>query len=134
MIFHISTMFGASDAGIKETTRSQVPVKIAAPERAILEMLSHVDSEASFMHTWQIMKGLATLRPALMQELLEQCKSVKVTRLCLYMGEKNQLQWYKGLDIRKFNLGSGKRSVVKSGKMNDKFQITVPRKLEEGSW
>lgn len=131
MIFHISTMFEALDAGVKEMTRNQIPVKIASPEQAILEMLSHVNSEATFIHAWQIMEGLTTLRPKLMQELLEQCKSIKVTRLCLYMGEKNQLQWYQRLNSDKFNLGTGKRSIVKSGKLNDKFQITVPEKLEE---
>lgn len=134
MVFHISTMFDTANTGIKVTNRNNIPIRMAAPERAILEMLSHVDSEASFMHSWQIMEGLTTLRPALMQELMEQCKSIKVIRLCLYMGEKNQLQWYQRLDQKRFNLGSGKRSIVKSGKMNNKFQITVPRRLEEGPW
>lgn len=97
-------------------------------------MLSHVNSESSFNHAWQIMEGLTTLRPEIMQTLLELCNLVKVTRLCLYMAEKNQLQWFKRLKIGAINLGSGKRSIVKGGTLNENYQITVPSKLEDDSW
>jgi hypothetical protein len=131
---HMSSLFGSTKLGKKELVRNQIPIEIAASERAILEMLSHVSSEASFMHTWQIMEGLSTLRPDLMQELLEQCKSVKVVRLSLYMAEKNQFQWFKRLKTEKFDLGSGKRSIVKGGKLNKDYKITVPQKLEDAPW
>lgn len=131
---HISTLLEATDLAKKQIVHNQIPITIAAPERAILEILSHVNSESSFNHAWQIMEGLTTLRPEIMQTLLELCNSVKVTRLCLYMAEKNQLQWYKRLKIGAVNLGSGKRSIVKGGKLNENYQITVPSKLEDDSW
>lgn len=131
---HISTLLETSDLAKKQIVHNQIPITIAAPERAILEMLSHVNSESSFTHAWQIMEGLSTLRPEIMQALLELCNSVKVARLCLYMAEKNQLQWYKRLKPRAINLGSGKRSIVKGGKLNENYQITVPGKLEDDSW
>ncbi|TVQ05406.1 MAG: hypothetical protein EA359_03195 [Balneolaceae bacterium] len=131
---HISTLLGTSDLAKKQINHYQIPITIAAPERAILEMLSHVDSEASFIHAWQIMEGLTTLRPEIMQTLLELCNSIKVARLCLYMAEKNQLQWYEQLNKDAINVGSGKRSIVKDGTLNKNYQITVPDKFEDDSW
>jgi hypothetical protein len=131
---HISTLLVTTDLAKKQIKRNQIPITIADPERAILEMLSHVDSEASFNHAWQIMESLTMLRPEIMQTLLELCNSVKVTRLCLYMVEKNQFQWFKKLNTEAINLGSGKRSIVKGGTFNDDYQITVPDTLEENLW
>lgn len=130
---HISTLLGTSDLAKNQINPKQIPITIAAPERAILEMLSHVDSESSFTHAWQIMEGLTTLRPEIIQTLLELCNSVKVARLCLYMAEKNQFQWYERLNKEAINLGSGKRSIVKGGALNKNYQITVPDKLEDDS-
>ena len=134
IILHISTFFGSTESGLTQINRNLIPIQIATPERAILEMLSHVDSEASFTNTWLVMEGLTTLRPNLMQELLELCISIKVVRLCLYMGEKSQLQWAERIEKDQLNLGSGKRSIVKGGKLSHKYQITVPRNLEDGTW
>jgi len=133
MILHISTFLGEKNIGLTQIRRELIPVTLSSPERAILEMLSQVDSESNFNHAWQIMEGLTTLRPDLMQELLEVCSSIKVVRLCLYMAEKNQLPWFGRLDKTKFNFGSGKRSIVKGGKLNKKYQITVPTNLEDDS-
>jgi hypothetical protein len=83
---------------------------------------------------WQTMEGLTMLRPEIIQTLLELCNSVKVTRLCLYMADKNQFQWFKKLNTEAINLGSGKRSIVKGGTYNDNYQITVPDSLEENPW
>lgn len=131
---HISTLLETSDLAIKQISQNKIPLTIAAPERAILEVLSHVDSEPSFNHAWQIMEGLTTLRPEIMQSLLKLSNSVKVNRLCLYMAEKNQFQWFNKLNKETINLGSGKRSIVKGGKFNEDYQITVPAKLEDDSW
>lgn len=134
IILHISSLFGSTESGLTQINRNLIPIKVASPERAILEMLSHVDSEASFTNAWQVMEGLTTLRPQLMQTLLERCTSIKVVRLCLYMGEKSQLQWVRKIDKDKLNLGSGKRSIVKGGKLNQRYQITVPEDLENDTW
>jgi len=134
MILHISSFLREEDIGLTQIRRELIPVTLSSPERAILEMLSHVNSESSFTHAWRIMEGLTTLRPDLMQELIERCNSIKIVRLCLYMAEKNQLPWFERLDTTKFNFGSGKRSIVKGGKLNKNYQITVPVNLEDDSW
>jgi len=102
-------------------------IMISAPELAAMEMLYLVPNEQSFDEASKIMEGLTTLRPQLVQQLLEECNSVKVKRLFLYMAEKNEHQWFQELNIEKINLGSGKRVIVKDGVFDKKYLITVPR-------
>ena len=106
-------------------------VKISAPERAILEMLFHVPGKQSFDESMKIMEALTTLRPQLIQQLLEACNSVKVKRLFLYMAENKNHFWLAHLDLKKIDLGRGKRSIVKNGVLNKKYQITVPGESEQ---
>jgi len=75
------------------------------------------------------MEMLTGLRPDLLQKLLEECKSIKVNRLFLYMAEKAGHSWLDDLDLSKIDLGKGKRSIVKNGVLNSKYQITIPRDL-----
>ncbi|CCO22703.1 type IV toxin-antitoxin system AbiEi family antitoxin domain-containing protein [Maridesulfovibrio hydrothermalis] len=43
------------------------------------------------------MQGLGTLRPALMQALLEQCNSIKVKRLSLFLAKEASHRWFTHL-------------------------------------
>jgi hypothetical protein len=61
-------------------------VQISSPERAMLEHLSLVPQEESIQEAKLLMEGLTTLRPKLVQKLLEACNSVKVKRLFLFFG------------------------------------------------
>ncbi|MFR9534110.1 MAG: type IV toxin-antitoxin system AbiEi family antitoxin domain-containing protein, partial [Rikenellaceae bacterium] len=72
---------------------------------------------------------LTTLRPKLLQQLLELCSSVKVKRLFLYMAEKSGHSWFRSLDLDKIDLGSGKRMIEKNGVYNSKYMITLPNEL-----
>jgi hypothetical protein len=132
---HISTLFREQDLGIKSmVVKNSVPILVAEPERAILELLSHVNSKPTFLKGWHLVEGMMTLRPNLVQSLLRNCKSVKVKRLFLFMAENNELPWYEKLKISEIDLGSGKRTIVKNGKLDNKFMITVPEELTEESW
>ncbi|MCH8495681.1 MAG: type IV toxin-antitoxin system AbiEi family antitoxin [Balneolales bacterium] len=127
---HISTMFGGRDLGIKSIElKNSVPTRVAEPERAILELLSHVNSKSKFLKAWYLIEGMMTLRPKLIQSLLRNCKSVKVKRLFLFMAENNELPWYEKLMVSEIDLGSGKRTIVENGKLDNKFNITVPEEL-----
>ena len=75
------------------------------------------------------MEGLTTLRPKLLQPLLEQCSSIKVKRLFLYMAEKAGHDWFQRLDTSKFNLGAGARTVTKGGVYVSSYGLTVPEEL-----
>jgi hypothetical protein len=56
---------------------------------------------------------------------------VKVKRLFMYMAEKAGHSWFTYIDLKNIDLGKGKRSIVKNGVYNAKYQITIPRELEE---
>jgi len=111
-------------------TTNQFEITISTPELAIMEMLYLVPNEHSFEETSEIMEGLTTLRPKLAQKLLEECKSIKVKRLFLFMAEYSNHDWVKELNIEKIDLGSGKRVIVKNGVLDKKYKITVPRRYE----
>lgn len=71
-----------------------------------------------------------TLRPTLVQELLESCRSVKVKRLFMHLAEKSSHPWIEQLDRAKIDLGKGKRVVVAGGRFDSKYGITVPRERQ----
>jgi hypothetical protein len=107
-----------------------IDITISTPERAALEMLHLIPAEQGFDEASKIIESLATLRPELMQNLLENCRSIKVKRLFLYISEEENHFWFKDLNPDKINLGSGKRLVIKDGYLDKKYNITVPRKSE----
>ncbi|MEI7748732.1 MAG: type IV toxin-antitoxin system AbiEi family antitoxin domain-containing protein, partial [Chlorobiaceae bacterium] len=78
---------------------------------------------------YQIMEGLTTLRPQIVKDLLEQCRSIKVKRLFLYMAEKAGHEWYNRLDYAKLDLGKGARSIVKGGVYVEKYALNLPEEL-----
>lgn len=100
---------------------------VSTPERAIMEVLSLVDqTPASFTHAAELFEGLPALRPALVQRLLESCRSIKVKRLFLYLATRQGDPWSRKLAIERVALGSGKRMVTRGGRLNTHFLITVP--------
>ena len=111
-------------------SHNQFEIIISTPELAIMEMLYLVPKEQSFEEAYQIMEGLTTLRPKLVQRLLEECKSVKVRRLFLFMAESSNHDWVKELNVEKIDQGSGKRVIIKNGVLDKKFKITVPKRYE----
>jgi hypothetical protein len=105
-------------------------IKISSPELAAMEMLYLIPAEQGFDEAYHIIEGLTSLRPNLLQSLLESCSSIKVKRLFLYMAEKAGHGWLNKLNTEKINLGSGKRMIVKGGSLNKKYNITVPKEYE----
>lgn len=101
-------------------------LRMSAAERASLELLAEIADEFSFKAADSIFEGLSNLRPAVLTRLLDSCTSVKAKRLFFFFAERHQHAWARGLDPRKFDLGRGKRQIVKGGRLDDKFQITVP--------
>jgi hypothetical protein len=103
---------------------------VSSPELAAMEMLYLVPQYQSFEEALKIMEGLTTLRPQLVQRLLEECNSVKVKRLFLFIAEKNEHSWLSELNIEMLNLGSGKRVIVEYGVLDTKYKITYPRNFQ----
>lgn len=121
-----TTLFpGNSKLALFEMAQEGNQVRLSSSERAIFEVLDGVPYKQSFEEASLLMENLTTLRPELVQTLLEKCGSVKVKRLFLFLAEACQHPWVNKLDVSKINLGSGKRVIVKEGDFDPKYQITV---------
>lgn len=103
-----------------------LPVHVSVPEQAILEYLYDIPKFEGFDEASYIMEGLTSLRPGILQSLLEHCRSIKVKRLFLYLADYHAHSWFKRLDLSNVDLGSGKREIIKGGKLDKKYQIVVP--------
>ena len=65
-----------------ETKVRDWTLKISSPEKAILEVLYGVETcGISFEHADKLIQGLTTLRPKLINSLLQACKNERVVRL-----------------------------------------------------
>jgi hypothetical protein len=111
--------------GLTERADGDFSIRLSAPERAVLEAIEDVPRLQSFGEARLLMEGLTTLRPELVQQLLEACRSVKAKRLFLFLAEEADHPWVKELSISRVDLGKGKRSIVKGGRLDAKYQITV---------
>lgn len=105
------------------------PLALSAPERAILELLNELPQRESFHQVDMLMQSLSNLSPRRMQKLLSDCRNVKVKRLFFYFAERHQHAWLKRLDKNAIDLGKGKRMLVKGGKLDKTYQITVPEDM-----
>ena len=115
------------DDGYVDLPVEDFTIRISSPERAAMEMLYYVPLEQGFDEAERIMESLLTRRPALVQNLLETCNSVKIKRLFMYMAEKAGLPWVEKLDLGKVDFGKGDRTIVEGGRLDPNYRITVPR-------
>lgn len=106
-----------------------LPVCYSGKERAILELLDELPEHESFYQADALMEGLSDLSPRRLQALLEACASVKVKRLFLYFADRHRHAWRSRLDVSRVDLGSGKRVLAKGGKLDPRYNITVPSDL-----
>ncbi len=119
----------------EEYLHSQVEQKISVSlsqrELAVLELIDELDLKNGFETVENYMNSLMTLRSSVLQEILENCKSIKVKRVFLYLSEKLELPYFYELNQAKIDIGSGKRVVVEGGKLDKKYNITVESEEEE---
>ena len=94
-----------------------------------MECLYLAPKEQDLVECYEVMEGLNNLRPAQVQKLLEECGSIKVKRLFLFMANKASHDWLSYLKLDHVDLGSGKRRIVNDGVYDATYQITVPRAL-----
>lgn len=122
----------ATEGGLQTDTLRELPgpsdwpLMASTPERALLEMLDELPNRESFHNVDMIVEGLMTLSPRRLQKLLASCRSVKVKRLFFWFADRHQPPWLKAIDRKGIDLGSGKRMLVRNGKLDPKYLITVP--------
>lgn len=105
------------------------PFTLSTPERAVLELLDELPTHESFHQVDKLMEGMANLSPRRLQSLLANCRNVKVKRLFFYFADRHHHAWLKRLNKTSIDLGKGKRMLVKGGKLDHTYQITVPEDL-----
>lgn len=131
MIDYHPTSFLPPEMGLVDLERKLFSIKVSSPARALMECLYLTPEKQELLECYELMEGLNNVRPQLVQSLLEVCRSVKVKRLFMYLAEKAGHDWIQYLNIEKVDFGSGKRSIVENGVYIAKYQITVPKTLEE---
>lgn len=124
------TSFLPPNLGLSEVEFKNFSISVSGAARAMMECLYLAPKKQDLVECYQLMEGLNNLRPDQVQTMLEVCKSIKVKRLFLYMAKRSGHPWYPSLDLRKVDLGRGKRMVARNGVYVEEFEITVPHELE----
>ena len=83
------------------------------------------------MDLYYVMEQLTTLRPDVVQHLLETMNNNRAKRMFLYMAEKAGHYWFEELHPERIDVGKGKIQVVANGTFNSKYNMTIPKELEE---
>jgi hypothetical protein len=107
------------------------PLIFSTEERAILELLQNVPERESIHEAFVLLQGLVNLRPQRVSALLRACQSIKAKRLFLALAERAGHAWFRHLDLKGVELGSGKRSLFPGGRLDPKYHITLPADLGE---
>lgn len=128
-IIHVKTKFLPANSALFEYSRDGLKLQLSSPERAILECLYLAPDRFDMMEGYQILEGLVNLRPKVLQELLENCSSIKVKRLFLFMASKARHQWLDFVDQTRIELGTGDRVIVKGGVYISKYKISLPKEI-----
>jgi hypothetical protein len=108
------------------------PLTLSTPERAVLQLLDELPSNESFEQADKLFEGLTNLSPHKLQKLLVDCRSVKVKRLFFFFADRHNHSWVKHLNKNHIDLGSGKRVLVKGGRFDPKYKVTLPGELFDG--
>lgn len=124
------TSFLPPELGLTEVEIKNFSIKVSGAARALLECVYLVKENQDLLECYELAESLNNLRPGEVQTLLEECRSVKVKRVFLYLAEKAGHKWVEYLDSNKIDLGSGKRSIARGGVYVSKYRITVPKELE----
>src|SRR3546814_9059718 len=66
------------------------------------------------------------LRPRLLTNLVDGGVSIRAKRLFLFFAHRHDHGWSKHIDRQHIDLGRGKRQLVTGGRLDARYQITVP--------
>jgi len=126
-----TSFLGSGLIGVNTIEVDGYELIVSSPERAIMECLYMPSASSSLLDIYYIMEGMTTLRPKLVQSLLESCTSLKVKRLFLYMAEKANRPWYKAVKTDRVNYGTSRLMITPTGKYIKKYNMTISKDLAE---
>ncbi|MDR0574391.1 MAG: type IV toxin-antitoxin system AbiEi family antitoxin [Tannerella sp.] len=124
-----ASLFKENEICLTDFQDGELTLKISNATCAMMECLSLCPNQFPLTEAYELMEGLTSLRPAQVQPLLEQCKSVKVKRLFLYFAERAGHSWFKYINTKQIDLGSGVRSLANDGTFAAKYQLVLPKEI-----
>lgn len=104
-------------------------LSLSSVELALFELLSQVKDESAFLAADKYVESATVLRAELLNELLYSCTHIQTKRLFMWFADRHSHQWSGMLNRDIIDLGSGKRSIIKGGAFDKKYNITVPREM-----
>ena len=123
--FMTSSIFGKCSGYTSTLKVMGVDLEVATLERAAFEMMYLVPKRQSYEEVVQIMESLTTIRPQVVQRLLESCTSVKTKRLFMHVAEYLDYPWLPNLDLSTVDFGAGRRSIHAGGRLDNKYNLVV---------
>ncbi len=102
---------------------------IASSERALLESVALLPDALSFQAVDTLFAAAHSLDVPALTQLLGWSRHVQVNRLFLWFADRHAHPWNAEIDRTRVFVGSGKRQVVVGGKLDARYQITVPADL-----
>lgn len=88
---YTTTSFLPPGLGIVVQEVTNFSIQVSGAARAMMECLYLAPKHQDLIACYENMKGLSNLQPKVVQELLEECSSVKVKRLFLYRQKKPEI-------------------------------------------
>lgn len=113
--------------GIELLEQPNFSINVSSKERALMEVLALVPQVVNYSHVYLLFQGQETLRPSVVQKLLECCVSFKVKRLFLHLGKKCGLSWLNRINLEHIDLGKSKIQIGVGGQYDSEYKISVPK-------
>ncbi len=111
---------------ITEYSKEPFEIQVSNLERAIMEFLDRVPQHHTYEEAACLMENLPSLRPDVVQTLLEACRSMKVKRLFLHLATACQHSWVLRLNQSNIDLGIGISQIETKGYLDKQHLIYVP--------
>lgn len=102
---------------------------MASAEQAILEVLVAVPNTFSFEYADSLMQGMVNLSPRRIDAVLKACHHIRAKRLFFFLADRYTYSWRKKMQPENYDLGSGKRSIIVGGRLDKRYNITVPEEF-----
>lgn len=102
---------------------------ISAPERALLETMALLPDTYDFTAADLMFAAAGNLDATALNALLGWSRHVQVNRLFLWFADRHAHPWNAEIDRTRVFTGTGKRQVVAGGRLDARYQITVPAEL-----
>ena len=116
-------VFSDGDKATSMLQFDEVELDVATPEQPAFEKRYLVPKRQSHEEAVGVVESLTSLRPQIVQQLLENCTSVKTRRLFIHAAERLNHPWLKRLDLSKIDFGSGRRTVQPRGRLDHKNHL-----------